>query len=117
MRSDVSVCCTDVVKHKISFDALEELVDEPLPKTRRILDFDCDTGVRASDDYVREFVRSQVGISNIAVIQHLEKEKRDKVLVMLLEYFRNVLQISRITGVSRGVLIKLQRTKGDGSVL
>ena len=119
LRSDISICCTDAVHRKISFDALEELVDEPLPKTRRILDFDCDTGVRASDDYVREFIRLQVGISKISIIQHLEKEKRDEVLIMLLGYFRNVLQISRITGVSRGVLIRLQKnsTKGDGSVL
>ena len=119
LRSDISICCTDAVHRKISFDALEELVDEPLPKTRRILDFDCDTGVRASDDYVREFIRLQVGISKISIIQHLEKEKRDEVLIMLLGYFRNVLQISRITGVSRGVLIRLQKnsTKGNGSVL
>ena len=120
LRSDISICCTDAVYRKISFDALEELVDEPLPKTRRILDFDCDTGVRISDDYVREFIRLQVGMSKISNIQHLEKDKRDEVLIMLLRYFRNVLQISRITGVSRGVLIRLQKklsTKRDGSVL
>ena len=118
LRSDISVCSTDAVHQKISFGALEELVKEPLPKTRRILDFDNDTGVRATDDQVREFIRLQTGISEISTIQHLEKELRNDVLLMLLEYFGNVLQISRITGISRGLIIRLQNgTKRDGSVL
>lgn len=101
---EIPVCCADVVLKRISFEALEELVNEPLPKAQRILDFDRDTGTRIDDDLVREYIHEALGISDVATIQHLDKERRNEVLKRLLEFCGNLLQVSRVTGISRGVI-------------
>lgn len=102
------MCCTGAVFQKISFDALKELVDEPLPKTQRILDFDSGTGRRLSDDRVREYIRLDLGISEMSEIQHLEKSERNEVLKQLLMFCENALQISRVTGISRGITDRIR---------
>ena len=109
MYCDVPMCATKSVYTKISFDALKELVNTPLPKTQRVLDFDSDTGRRVSDDRLREFIKAEFGITEIATIQHLEKAKRDEIIIKLLEFCENVMQISRVTGISRGVIIRLDK--------
>lgn len=109
MMCDVSVCCANAVLSKISFDALKELIDLPLPKTQRILDFDSDTGMRVSDDRLREYIKAEFRIEEVSKIQHLAKEKRNEIIKDLLGFCRNVMQISRVTGVSRGVIIKLDK--------
>ena len=108
LKSYVPVCCTGAVFQKISFDALKELVDEPLPKTQRILDFDSGTGRRLSDDRVREYIRLDLGISEMSEIQHLEKSERNEVLKQLLMFCENALQISRVTGISRGITDRIR---------
>lgn len=109
MYCDVPMCATKSVYTKISFDALKELVNTPLPKTKRVLDYDSDTGRRVSDDRLREFIRAEFGITEIATIQHLDKARRDEIIVKLLEFCGNVMQISRVTGISRGVIIRLDK--------
>ena len=47
-----------------------------------------------------------------ATIQHLEKEKRNEIVKKLLEFCGNVMQISRVTGISRGVISRLNRAIG-----
>jgi len=106
MVCDVPICATKSVYTKISFDALEELVDTPLPKTQRILDFDSDTGMRVTDERLREYIKAEFGIAEVSTIQHLEKAKRNEIIKSLLGFCRNVMQISRVTGISRGVIRK-----------
>ena len=108
-RCDVPLCAVKSVYTKISFDALEELVDTPLPKTQRILDFDSDTGRRVSDDRVREYIRAEFGITEVATIQHLEKTRRNEIILKLLRFCENVMQISRVTGVSRGIISRIDK--------
>jgi len=107
MVCDVPMCATKSVFTKISFDALEELVDTPLPKTQRILDFDSDTGWRVTDERLREFIRAEFGIAEVTAVQHLDKAERNEVIKRLLMFCRNVRQISRVTGISRGVITRL----------
>ena len=109
MVCDVPMCTTKWIFDKISFDALEELVDTPLPKTQRILDLDIDTGWRVTDERVREFIKAEFEIEDVSTIQHLEKEKRNEIVKKLLEFCGNVRQISRVTGICRGVIRKLDR--------
>ena len=109
MFCDVPICATKSVYTKISFDALKELVDTPLSKTQRILDFDSDTGRRVSDDRLREYIRAEFGIAEVVTIQHLPKEERNAILIKLLRFCENVLQISRVTGVSRGIISRLDK--------
>ena len=109
MYSDVPLCATKSVYTKISFDALKELVDTPLPKTQRVLDFDSDTGRRVSDERLREYIRAEFGITEMSTIQHLAKKERNEIIVKLLAFCENVMQISRVTGISRGVIIRLDK--------
>jgi REP element-mobilizing transposase RayT len=109
MVCDVPMCATQAVFTKISFDALEELVDTPLPKTQRILDFDSDSGRRVTDERVREYIKAEFGIAEVSTIQHLAKAERNEVIKKLLEFCRNVRQISRVTGISRGVIHRLDK--------
>ena len=112
MVCDVPICAIQAVFTKISFDALEELVDTPLPKTQRILDFDSDSGRRVTDERLREYIKAEFGIAEVPTIQHLEKEKRNEIVKKLLEFCGNVMQISRVTGISRGVISRLNRAIG-----
>ena len=109
MYSDVPLCATKSVYTKISFDALKELVDTPLPKTQRVLDFDSDTGRHVSDERLREYIRAEFGITEMSTIQHLAKKERNEIIVKLLAFCENVMQISRVTGISRGVIIRLDK--------
>ena len=109
MVCDVPICATKSVYTKISFDALEELVDTPLPKTQRILDFDSDTGMRVTDERLREYIKAEFGIAEVSTIQHLEKNERNEIIIKLLEFCGNVMQISRVTGICRGVIIRLDK--------
>ena len=109
LSCDIPVCSTDAVFQKISFDALEELVGAPLPKTQRVLDFDNDTSIRMSDDRVREYIRAELGIPDVSTIQHLDKLHRNEIVIQLLKFCHNSLQITRVTGISRGIADRLRR--------
>jgi len=109
MVCDVPMCATKSVYTKISFEALEELVNTPLPKTQRILDFDSDTGWRVTDERVREYIKAEFGIAEVSKIQHLAKAERNVIIKKLLEFCRNERQISRVTGISRGVIHRLDK--------
>ena len=109
MVCDVPVCATASVYTKISFEVLSELVDTPLPKTQRIMDFDSDTGWRVSDEKVREFIKAEFGIAEVSTIQHLDKEQRNEIVIKLLEFCGNVMQISRVTGIGRGIISRLDK--------
>ena len=105
----VPVCYTNALLSRISFDELKGLVDTPLPKTQRIMDFDSDSGRRVSDDRVREYIKAEFGIADVSTIQHLEKTQRNEIVKKLLEFCGNIMQISRVTGISRGVITRLDK--------
>ena len=109
MVCDVPMCATKSVYTKISFDALEELVDTPLSKTQRVMDFDSDSGRRLTDERVREYIKAEFEIVEVSSIQHLTKLQRNEIVKKLLEFCRNVRQISRVTGISRGVIHRLDK--------
>jgi REP element-mobilizing transposase RayT len=109
MVCDVPMCSKNSVFTKISFDALEELVNTPLAKTQRVLDFDSDTGRRVTDERVREYIKAEFGITEVSTIQHFAKAERNEIIKSLLRFCRNVAQISRVTGVSRGVIHRLDK--------
>ena len=71
-------------------------------------EFDSDTGRRITDDRVREYIRLDLGISEMSEIQHLKKDERDEVLKQLLMFCGNALQISRVTGISRGITDRIR---------
>ncbi|MBQ9385835.1 MAG: transposase [Bacteroidaceae bacterium] len=103
----VPVCTTQTVLDRFSFGALEEIVNEQLPETHHILDFDNDTSVRMRDDKVRNYIRSACKVTLISEVQQMPQEQRNEILKQALEYGASIRQISRVTGVSRGIIQKL----------
>jgi len=110
-KADVHVCAVSSVLQRIPYKELASYVYEPMPKAQRILDFDNDTCVRITDDYVREFVRSEFGL-HITDIQHIEKNRRNEMLQKVLEFGASIRQLSRMTGVSRKLVEKAREPKG-----
>jgi len=109
-RRDCSfpVCTLSHVFSRISREDILQLIDEPLSKALRILDFDCNASVRVSDDEVRAFVSSFGEVSNITEVQHLPKEHRNNIIRQLRQFGASIRQLSRMTGISFGVIRKLE---------
>ncbi len=110
-KVDVHVCAVSSVLQRIPYKELASYVYEPMPKAQRILDFDNDTCVRLTDDFIREFVRSEFDM-HITDIQHLEKNRRNDMLQKILEFGASIRQLSRMTGVSRKLVEKAKEPKG-----
>ena len=108
LRCYVPVCNTKSVFEKFSFDVLEEMVNDLLPKTQRILDIDRKTNGSLDDDEVREFIQLACHIETISDLQQMPRNRRNEVLKLILEYGATIRQTSRVTGVSRGVISKLK---------
>ena len=56
MKCILPVCTTQHVLARLTLEELTGLVNELLPKSLKILDFDNETAIRVSDDKVREFL-------------------------------------------------------------
>ena len=98
---------TQHVLARISRGDLIALINEPLSKALRILDFDCNASVRVSDDEVKDYLTEACGISNITQVQHLPTEQRNDVIRQLRQFGASIRQLSRMTGISFGVIRKL----------
>lgn len=104
----VPVCCTETVLGRFSFGSLEEIVNDQLPQTKRILDYDDDTSVRMPDDKVRNYIHWACEIDLISEVQKMPQEQRNEILKRALRYGASIRQISRVTGVSRGIIQRLK---------
>ena len=59
-----------------------------------------------TDDEIKEKIAEISGIQQPTDVQKLEKKKRNTVLKQLCEYGANIRQVSRITGISYGVIYR-----------
>ena len=101
-------CSTKVVFSKVPKEDLTELVSSPVEEYGQILDIDTD-GIRPiSDSDVKAFLLKSKGIANPLIIQSLEKTRRNEMLISALSFGAGIRQLSRLTGVSFGVIQKLQ---------
>jgi hypothetical protein len=62
-----------------------------------------------SDSDVKAFLQMSQGIANPLMVQSLEKTRRNEVLRYALSFGAGVRQLSRLTGVSFGVVQKLTK--------
>jgi len=100
----ISFCASKTVLSRISLDALIELVNEPLPKSKRILDFDNETVKKINDDMIHAFMRDECGLINPKDIQSLPKDVRRAILKKVRAYGGSIRQISRITGIGESII-------------
>ena len=104
MKCILPVCTTQHVLARLSLEELTGLVNELLPKSLKILDFDNETAVRVSDDKVRDFLMAACGVTNIVDIQHYPKTTRNDIIRQLRDYGASIRQITRLTGISEGII-------------
>ena len=91
------------------FQDLEELVCMPIEECDQILDIDTDDGKSVSDSDVKAFLLMSLRIVNPLIVQSLEKARRNEVLRSVLSIGAGIRQLSRLTGVSFGVIQKLKK--------
>ena len=75
----------------------------------QILDIDTDGYKSVSDSDVKAFLQMSQGIANPLMVQSLEKTRWNEVLRYALSFGAGVRQLSRLTGVSYGVVQKLTK--------
>jgi hypothetical protein len=71
------------------------------------LDIDADAWPSVSDNDIKSFLLERFGMTNPLDIQTLPKEKRNELLQALKDFGGGVRQLSRITGVSYGIIQRL----------
>ena len=99
-------CATSAVLSRIPRGELAELVCSPVEEYG-ILDIDADTDKHVSDSEIRAFLLEKQGIANPLMVQSLEKGRRDEVLRSAKLFGAGIRQLSRLTGVSFGVIQKI----------
>lgn len=97
-------CSVSSVLSRISLEELAELVNEPLPKTSLILDYNNETKIRLNEEKIREFISKDCKIQNPKDIQSYSKQERKAVLKEILAFGGSIKQISRITGISESIV-------------
>jgi len=104
----VPVCTTKHVLSRIARNDLVELVNDPLPKALNILDFDNEMERRVTDEKARQFLTSLLGGGSASNLQHYGKEERNRIIRQLKDYGASIRQISRLTGISFGIIRNVQ---------
>ena len=94
-----TICNTKPVLARMPIDELRELINEPLPKTVMVLDYDSGSVVK-SDDELKVFLRDAFAIQHPAELQQIDREQRDEILRQLKDFGASIRQISRLTGIS-----------------
>ena len=110
--SDICIapfCSTKVVFSRVPKEDLTEQVSSPVEEYGQILDIDTDDIRPISDSDVKAFLLKSKGIANPLIIQSLEKTRRNEMLISALSFGAGIRQLSRLTGVSFGVIQKLQK--------
>ena len=100
-----SVCSTKSVLSRMPLDDLRGLVNELLPKTTMILDFDSGSSIK-TDEEVQEFMRTTFGIDRPMDLQLYNKERRNDILRAIKDFGGTIRQIVRLTGISFAIVRK-----------
>ena len=107
----IPVCNTENVFGRISREDLTVLVNEPLSKALKILDFDNETNIRLTDEKIRDYLASVMGTQNLLTIQKLPKKERNRIIQMAKQYGASIRQLNRLTGISEGIIRNIKITQ------
>ena len=107
-HSTDSFCSTKAVLSRITREDLKELAYMPLEECDEILDIDTDDCKSVSDSDIKAFLLTSQSIVNPLMVQSLDKTRRNGVLRSALSIGAGIRQLSRLTGVSFGVIRKLK---------
>lgn len=104
----LSLCATNAILKRMSFDDLKELVEAPLEDDVQCLDLDERAKISVGDREIRQHLLDGYGITDSIKVQELDKDKRNEIIISCLERGAGMRQLSRLTGVTYGVINRLR---------
>lgn len=110
----LGICATNAILKRMGFDDLKELVEAPLGDDVRCLDIDENIKKSVGDREIRLHLLDCYDITDTIKVQELEREKRNKIIISCLERGAGLRQLSRLTGVTYGVINRLRSKMLNG---
>ena len=105
MQTEYRICKTEPVIKRLDKTNLYDFVTMPVD-SNNILDIDYGTGGIITDDDIKERIVDISGLQTPTELQRLGKKERNTILKQLCEYGANIRRISRVTGISYGVIYR-----------
>ena len=109
--SAACLCATNATLKRLPLEYLKELVEAPLGDDVQCLELDETVRVTVGDREVRQHLLDRWGIADPIKVQELDKDKRNEVIISCLEQGVGLRQLSRITGVTYGVINRIKNKK------
>ena len=101
------LCDTRTVLNRISFNELDELVNEPLFDDVCCLDIEDASKGRPSDDQVMLLIKEKTGATNSSAFQQLPADIKQSVLVELKNRRASLRQLERLTGICKSMIYRM----------
>ena len=98
-----NICNVEHVLGRMPYEELSALVFELLPKTTVILDFDNASRLLTDQD-IRDFLTSTYGLRDVSDILLYSRDRQRDILRSAKEYGASIRQLSRLTGISIGII-------------
>ena len=107
----LSLCATNAILKRMSFDDLKKLVEAPLEDGVQCLDLNESVKISVGDREIRQHLFDCYGIADSIKVQELDKEKRNEIIISCMELGAGMRQLSKLTGVTYGVINRLRGKK------
>ena len=104
----VCLCATNAILRRMAWSDLKAQVEVPLEDDVQCLDLDETVKISVGDREVRQHLLERYGITDSIKVQEMDKERRNEVIVSCLEIGAGMRQLSRLTGVTYGVINRLR---------
>ena len=101
------LCDTHTVLNRVSFDELNELVNEPLSDEVACLDIEDASKGRPSDDQVMMLIKEKTGVTNSSAFQQLPTDIKKSILVELKSRKASLRQLERLTGIGKSMIYRM----------
>lgn len=103
------ICNVATVLKRISYEELKGFVETPVDDSLQILDIDNGGRFSVSDENLRCIIRESYGLDDSSQLAMIDKQLRNAILKNLWSTGASIRQISRVTGVSFGIIQKLKK--------
>ena len=101
------LCDTRTVLKRISYNELNDLVNDPLSDDVSCLDIEDVSKGRPSDDQVMLLIKEKTGATNSSAFQQLPDEIRRSVLIELKGRRASLRQLERLSGIGKSMIYRM----------
>ena len=101
------LCDTRTVLNRISYNELNDLVNDPLSDDVACLDIEDASKGRPSDDQVMLLIKEKTGATNSSAFQQLPDKIRRSVLIELKGRRASLRQLERLTGIGKSMIYRM----------